>query len=276
MQYDNMYQGHVYGPVVQEDGAVQTGWGKYRLQFLGSENPKEITKKVVIGVVAFVVAALVITTLLSGKEPKEFPNLIELQNSIGQPLEDAALKFGVKVADMTETEPGVYFSNKGIVHDGVAFDLYFYARDGVCSGFAYVADYKADIKTASKDIYNTLVNLHIKTFEADPNEQENEVTYDVSRKNIQKHLEGGNILQVKDTYHSVASDYNYNDPIGMYMVKLEASEDWEGRVGDYVTRRAALYVDRGAAYEPESQRVRLMLSYRVEPEREDSEVKYGG
>lgn len=273
MQNDNMFQGSLGGPQVIEEGAVQTGWGKYRLQFLGTDKPKEITKRVFIGAVVVVLAILLITTLLGGKQPKDFPDIPELRNSIGQPLEDA---FGVKAAEMTETEPGVYRSNRTIKLDGVTFDLYFYARDGVCSGFAYVADYKADIKTASKDIYNTLVNLHIKTFEADPNEQENKVTYGVSRKNIQKHLEGGNILQVKDTYHSVASDYNYNDPIGMYMVKLEASEDWEGRVGEYVTRKAALYVDRGAAYEPESQRVRMMLSYRVEPERDDLEVKYGG
>lgn len=273
MQHDNMFQGSIGGPVLQHDGAVQSGRGKYRLQFLGSENPKEITKKVVIGVVALVAALLVITSLLSGKQPKDFPNMIELRNSIGLPLEEAALKAGVKLTDMTEKEPGVFLSNKGIILDNVAFDLYFYARDGVCSGFAYVADYKADPKKASKDIFNTLINLHIKTFDAYPNVQEGNVTYEVTKRNIQKYLDDGNVLLVKHTYHSVASDYDFNDPVGKYMADLEASESWEGRVGEYVTRKAALYVDKGAAYEPESQRVRLVLSYRVEPERE---VKYGG
>ena len=273
MQNDNMFQGSLGGPQVIEEGAVQTGWGKYRLQFLGTDKPKEITKRVVIGAVVLVFAILLIATFLGGKQPKDFPDVIELQNSIGQPLEDAALKFGVKVADMSEMEPGVYRSNKTIKLDGVTFVLYFYARDGVCSGFAYIAEYKADVKQASKDIYNTLINLHIKTFDMYTYEREDNVTYDVTKKNIQKHIGDGNVLFVKHTYHSVASDYNLNDPIGMYMVKLEASEDWEGRVGEYVTRKAMLYTDKGASYDPEIQRVQLMLSYRVEPERE---VKYGG
>lgn len=263
----NIYNGTIGGPVLNEEGAVHTGRGKYRIQFLGSDNPKEITKRVAIAAVAVALAVLLIATLLAGKQPNDFPNEIELRNSIGQPLEEAALKVGVKLADMTETEPGVYLSNKGIILDGVAFDLYFYAEDDICSGFAYIADYQADAKKASKDIYNTFVNLRIKSFAQHPellNEEDREALPEVTRKNIRKHLVDGNNLLVKHTY-----DYTpYFENIKPFIEKLEAADDWEGRVGEYVVRNAVLYMDKGGTYDPLTQRVQLVLSYRIEPERE--------
>lgn len=267
----NIYNGTIGGPVLNEEGAVQTGHG-YRLQFLGSDNPKEITKRVVIGVVAVALAVLLIATLLGGKQPIDFPDEMILLNAIGQPLEEAALKVGIKLADMTETEPGVYLSNKGIILDGVAFDLYFYAEDGICSGFAYIADYQADVKKASKDIYNTFVNLRIKSFAQFPellNEEDRENLPEVTRRNIRKHLEDGNNLLVKHTY-----DYTpYFENLKPFIEKIEAADDWEGRVGEYVVRKAMLYMDKGGAYDALTQRVQLVLSYRIEPDRAG---RYGG
>lgn len=242
----NIYNGTIGGPVLNEEGAVQTGHG-YRLQFLGSDNPKEITKRVVIGVVAVALAVLLIATLLGGKQPKNFPNVIELINAIGQPLEDAVLKVGVKLADMTETEPGVYFSNKGIVHDGVAFDLYFYAEDGICSGFAYKADYQAKPKKATRDIYNILVDMRIKEFV--PNGETDAVK--VTLKSLQNELQKETAVRINggDIW-----DIDESDPIKVFMKQLERN-GWG---------HAVFYIDKGAAYDPETQTVQMIFQHRIE------------
>lgn len=258
----NIYNGTIGGPVLNEEGAVHTGRGKYRIQFLGSDNPKEVTKRVAITAVGVVAAILLIATILVGKQPKEFPKFSQLHSSIGLTLEEAAQKVGVKLADMTKTEEGVYKANKTIKLDGVSFDLYFYEERGKCSGFAYIADYTADAKKASKDIYNTLVNMRIKTFDKYPYYmyREDNETYAVSRKNLLNHLENREILLVKETFQLYASDCL--EPTKSFMEDLEIKE------GGNVLRNVLLYRDKGVTYDPESQRVQLVLSYKVEYERE--------
>ena len=267
MQNDNMYQGNLGGPTVVEDGAVQTGWGKYRLQFLGSDKPKEISLKVIISVVCVVLAVVLLATFLGGKEPKGFPDEVILRNAIGKPLEEAVLLAGVKVEDLTETEPGEYRTNKTIELDNVNFELYFYAIEGDCSGFAYIADYQADAKKASKDIYNTFVNLGIRHFDQHPeilNDEDREALPNVTKRQIRKYLEEGNLLKVKHTHDLDA----YFADLRTFMDKLEGRPEWEGKVDGYLVRRAVLYLDKGGAYDPNTQRVQLVLSYRIEPQRE--------
>ena len=264
MQQGN-YQGHVGGPIMYEDGAVYSGKGKYRIDIPGSSIPKEITWRVVIIGIVVALALLMITTLLAGKQPKYFPNEIEMLNAIGQPLVTATLKMGVSPGFLTEKEPGVYFANQGIILDGVAFDLYFYEDAGRLSGFAYIAEYQAEPKKAANDIYNTLINLRITTYVPSGETESVEVT----KKNLREYLEGDNLLKVKATSNFTPSDPN--DPIMAYMKALENAGDWEGSVSGYRVRKAMLYQDKGATYDPKSQKVQLVLSYRIEPERE---VKY--
>lgn len=265
----NKYKGSISGPVFYEDGAGYAGKGKFFLPILGTDkNPKEITVRVVVIAVVAVLVVFLVASLLAGKEPAEFPYELELMNSIGQPLETAAIKAGVSLADMEEKEPGVYFTNRGFPIDGAAFDLYFYEEDGYLSGFAYIADYQAEPKEAAKDIYNGLVNMGIETFDKYPDHlyREDNVTYEVTRKNLRNHMENEGDLLVKLTFDLTPTDSA--DPIKAYMDILEAAEDWEGRVGEYVTRKAVFYMDKGAAYVQETQRVQIVYSYRIEPVRE--------
>lgn len=236
----NMFQGHIHGPAMIDEGAVYTGKGKYRIQFLGSSNPKEITGRVVVISVAVVLIVLLISTLLAGKQPKDFPHEIELRNSIGESLENAAAEAGVKVADMTEIEPGVYLSGRKIKLDGVTFDLYFFGNDGICSGFAYYAEYHADAKKAAKDIVNTFINLRIKTFV--PNGETEPVP--INLKNLQTELAKEVPLRIRHSADMTPSD----------MV---------------IDTAAVLYMDEGCGYDPETQRLQLVLSYRLEPKRNE-------
>lgn len=266
------YQGSISGPVFYEDGAAYAGKGRFFLAALGTnKNPKEITWRVIVIAVAVVLLIFLMASLLAGKESGEFPYELELLNSIGQPLETAAMKVGVSFTNMEETEPGVYFTNRGFPIDGVAFDLYFYEEDGCLSGFAYIADYQAEPNEAAKDIYSALVNMGIETFDKYPDYvyREDNVTYEVTKKNLRNHLKNEEILLVKHTSDRTPADPA--DSIKAYMDALEAAEDWDGRVGEYVTRKAVLYVDEGAAYDAQTQRVQIVCSYRIEPARE---VKY--
>lgn len=260
----NRHQGNIGGPVFYEDGAGYAGKGRVFLPFLGSEkSPKEITVRVVVIAVALVLAILLITSLLAGKQPTDFPYVIELLNSIGQPLETVTMKAGVSFSDIVEKEPGVYYANCGFPIDGVAFDLYFYEEAGCLSGFAYMADYQAEPKEAAKDIYNGLVNMRIETFDKYPYYlyREDNVTYEVTRKNLRNHLENEESLLVKHTSDLSPSDQR--DPIRVYMDQLETMDDWEGNL----IRRAVFYMDKGAAYDPQTQRVQMIYSYRIEPAR---------
>lgn len=234
----NLYQGGIGGPQMHDEGAVYSGKGKYQLHFLGTEKPKELTRRVIIAVVAIVLAVLAITTLLAGKQPKDFPYEAKLRNAIGESLEAAAAEAGVKVADMTEIEPGVYLSGRKIKLDGVTFDLYFYGNDGICSGFAYYAEYQADAKKAAKDIGNTFINLQIKTFV--PNGETEPVP--VNLKNLQNELAKEVPLRIRHSADMTPSD----------MV---------------IDTAAVLYMDEGCGYDPETQRLQLVLSYRLEPKR---------
>ena len=258
------HQGSISGPVFYQDGAGYAGKGRFFLPILGTDKtPKEITVRVVVIAIVAVLVVFFVASLLAGKEPAEFPYELELLNSIGQPLETAAMKTGVSLADMEETEPGVYFTNSGFPIDGVAFDLYFYEEDGCLSGFAYIAEYQADTKEAAKDIRNALLNLDIETFV--PTGETQPVS--VNRRNLQRELDKETTFLVKRT--SDITPVDSRDPMKAYLDALEAAEDWEGRLGEYVVRKAVFYIDRGASYDPETQKVQLVLSYRIEPQREE-------
>ena len=257
----NTYQGGIGGPQMHDEGAVYSGKGKYQLHFLGTAKPKELTRGVIIAAVAIVLAILAFTTLLAGKQPKDFPYERELRNYIGQSLESAAQKVGANLADMMETEEGVYKVNKRVKLDGVSFDLYFYEEEGMCIGYAYIADYKADVKKASKDIYNALVNMRIKTFDKYPYYmyREDNETYDVTRKNLLAQLENENVLLVKETY--LLTEKDLPEPMKSLV------EDLNIKRGKKI-RDTVLYADKGVSYDSETQRVQIILSRKIEPRRE--------
>lgn len=258
----NRYKGSTSGPMFYEDGVGYAGKGRFFLPLLGTDkNPKEVTLRLVLGAIAVVLIILLVASLLAGKQPKNIPYEMEMLLSIGEPLESVALKIGVKPENMTETKPGTYFSSCGFPIDGVTYDLYFYVEEGKVAGFDYRAEYQADAKKAAKDIYNGLVNLGIEKFV--PYGETEPVT--VTRRNLQTELNKEKVFLVKYTTDLTPTDAN--DPMRVYMDALEAADDWEGRVGEYVTRKAVLYRDEGASYDPETQKVQLILSYRIEPER---------
>lgn len=243
----NMQQGKISGPQMYQDGAVYSGWEKFRMSFMGSSNPKEITGRVVIIALVIVLAVFIIASILAGKEPKPFPYSAELQNAIGQKIEIAAQIVGVDSTDLTEIEPGVYSTNCGFPVGSVAYDLHFYTSSGMLSGFAYVAEYQAQPKEAAKEIYDAFINM-------------NANMRGISVKSLKEELDKEIPYQYAQTTEIIPSDENAQ--------KFEGGEDWEYRVDEYVTREAMLYVDRSVSYDPTTQKVHLVYSYKIEPKRE--------
>lgn len=263
----NMFRGHVYGPEIVDNGAVHTGWGKFRIHFLGSSNPKELTRRVIIIVVAVALAVLLITTLLAGKEPTNVPYETKLRNAIGQPMEAALVNAGLKTEKLTETEAGVYALEGGVKVDGIQFDLRLYTDDGVLSGFDYTAQYQADAGKAAKDIYNILVDLGMDSYTLE--EATAQQPAKISRKAIREHLEQGNDLLIKDNGVNITQS-GLVGALKQYFETLEASESWEGKVHGYLVRPAQLYLDRDVSYMQETKTVKIQLSYKVEAEREST------
>ncbi len=260
--YQDMQQGHIGGPAFYNEGAVYTGKGKYRIQFLGSDNPREVTKRVVIVAVAVVLAIILVATFLAGKDPTRFPYETKLHSAIGQPMEKALVNAGLKTAELTETDTGVYTLEDDVKIDGVPFDLQLYVDDGVLSGFAYTTEYEADTKKAAKDIYNILVDLRIDSYTLEDGAE----PIEVNRKTLREYLGQGNDLQIK-----TGVDITPSELVGalrQYLETLETSEDWEGNVHGYLVRPALLYLDENIAYIQDTNTVKIQISYRVEAERE--------
>ena len=260
--YQDMQQGHIGGPVFFEEGAEYTGKGKYRLHFLGSSNPREITKWVVIVVVAAVLAVLLAATLLSGREPSVIPYETKLWNTMGQPLENALVNAGLKTAEIKEIQTGIYVVDVDVKADGVPFDLHLYVENGVLSGFAYTAEYGADVRKAAKDICNIASAIAIDSYVP----VEGAEPVEISRKTILEHLKQGKDLRIEPDGVNVTP----TDLVGAlrgYLDDLETSEDWEGNVHGYLVRHAQVYLDGSIAYMQDTNTVKMQISYRVEAER---------
>lgn len=261
----NMFQGHINGPVMAEEGAVYTGKGKYRLQFLGSSNPKELTRRAIIIAAVLVLAVLLAATLLAGRDPSEIPYVIQLNNAMGQPLDNALVNAGLKTAGLTEIQPGVYAVDVDVKVDGIQFDLQLYVDEGVLCGFAYTAEYEADARKAAKDIYNFSSSAGIDAYApvdgAEPVE--------ISKKMLLEYLnQGKDILIEPDPVNITPSALS--GALRQYLEELESAEDWEGNVHGYLVRPAQIYMDRKITYTQDTSTVKILISYSIAAEQKNN------
>lgn len=258
------FQFSVKPPIFEDEGALHYTWGKFLLSVSGVKKDKQISEKrrniVIVSVVVVVIAMLVAATVLAGHQANRVPYEYQLRESLGQPLETVIQNMELGMDDLQMLSPGVYSVKGGCRLSGVPFELklYFGENDALLNGFEYLAEYDAGVAKAASDLYKIGIDLRM-----DVTKPSGLDGIKLTRAGLKNHFENDALsVQQSSNFTSFAGD-----SVEQYLRQLEASENWEGRVGEYLTKNAILYEDVDMQYTPENERVYIQISYVIEPDR---------
>lgn len=258
------FQFSVKPPMFEDEGALHYSRGKFLLSISGVKKDKQVSERVrniaIVSAVVVVIAILVIATILAGHQANRVPYEIQLRESLGQPIENVAKNMELDIGDFEQVSPGVYSLKDGCRLSGVPFSitLHFGEKDALLNGFEYLAEYDAGISKAASDLYKIAIDLRM-----DITKPEGLDGIKLTRGGLKDHFKN-NALSVQ--YSSNFTPFAGNSA-EQYLRQLEASEDWEGRVGEYLTKNAVYYEDIDVKYTPESERVYIRIAYVIEPDR---------
>lgn len=257
------FQFSVKPPMFEDEGALHIAKGKFILSVSGVHRDKQISERVrnivIVSAVVVVIALLLVTTLLAGHQANRLPYEFQLRESLGQPIETVAKNMELSVDDFEQLSPGIYSVKGGCKLSGVPLKLTLYFSDGLLlNSFEYLSEYEAGIGKAASDLYKIAIDLRL-----DKTKPEELEGIKLSAGGLRKYFQN-NALSVQSS--SVFTSYA-GESVRQYMGQLEASENWEGRVGEYLTKNAVLYEDVDIQYAPENEKVYIRIGYVIEPDR---------
>lgn len=254
----------VRGPCFENEGAMHYAGGKFILSISGIEKSEEKSDRArkIVGIVVAcaTLIVLLITSMIVGHEANSMPYKFMLSESIGQPINIVADNLELKIDAFDQLEPGVYTINSGCELSGVPFDITLYFDDdALLCGFMYFAEYNRDANKAASDLYKLAIDFHLKSIAK--TELENA---DFSKRGLKRQFENGifsvHVESDRTPIYSATPSYQY-------LRRLEAAEDWPGRVGEYVTVSAMLYEDIDMRYSPDTEQIYVRVLYSIEPDR---------
>lgn len=258
------FQFNVKPPMFEDEGALHYTWGKFILSVSGVEKKKEVTQKArniaIVSAVVVVIALLVLATIIAGHQANSMPYKHLLSESIGQPLEAIAADLELSVDTFEQQQPGVYTVKEGCELSGIPFGITLYfGENAELTGFTYLTEYKANVNKAATDLYKLAIDFRVNSLA-----QEELADADLTVRGLKKQFADGEFaLRVE---HNSSPTYSESQ-VYKYLRQAEASENWPGRVGTYVTVSAMLYEDIVMCYTPETEMVSVEVSYSVEPDR---------
>lgn len=258
------FQFSVKPPMFEDEGALHIARGKFILSVSGVKKDKQVSERVrniaIVSAVIVVIALLAVATLLAGHQANRVPFEIQLRESLGQPLETVAENMDLKLDDFEQLSPGVYSVKDGCRLSGVPFGitLYFSENNALLSGFEYLAQYDASAGKAASDLYKIAIDLRLDKSESDVLEG-----IKLTRSGLIDYFKN-NALSVQ---HSNNVTSFAGDSANLYLRQLEEQEGWEGRVGDYLVKKAVLYEDVDIQYSQETEKVYIQIAYVIEPDR---------
>lgn len=252
-------------PFFVNEGAMHLGRGVFVLPFAGPGASKEATHRakqfIAIAVGVVVLAAFLITILLSYQEPYGLPLQKKVLESMGKPLAEVAAHLDVPEDRMQQIEPGLYRVPAAGKHKGITFDilLQFEEHEGLLRNYGYEAKYEADAAKAAKDIAKITKALAV-----DEITLADATLSGTEKSQLEKHItdsgtfiadatRGGSILPVTE--------------LTEYLAYLEAADYYEGRSGEYLIKRAMYYEDLHIVYESESETLTMKLWCTIETDR---------
>ena len=254
----------VKAPYFENEGALHMTRGKFILSISGVQKKWEATEKTkkiaMIAAVCLVFGVLVAATLIAGHQANSMPYEYLLSESIGQPLEAVSASLELSTDAFEQLQPGVYTVKDGCKLSGIPFGITLYfGENAELTGFTYLAEYEAGANKAASDLYKLGIDFRLKQLA-----QEELANSDLTVRGLKAQFaEGKFVLRVE---HNSSPTYSESQ-VYKYLRQIEASENWPGRVGEYVTANAMLYKDVELRYTPETETVYVQISYCIEPDR---------
>lgn len=250
------------------EGAMYVGKGKFLLPILSSSEEKKLTKKakVIFGAVfaVFFVGIIVLACWLARPDVMldDLPYLSSLEEVIGKSQMEVVEH--LELADgLTQISSASYAIPGGCEYKGVEYSvvLHFEENEQLLCGYEYVAHYKADEKTAAKDILTAQ-----KYFSASEKSRIEGEQLDVKKATLAQQLSGSDMF-LQNSAWDISPERTWVTPLTEYLQYLENAEYWEGRVGEYLTKKACFYRDLDLGYNPQTQEVSIQLRFCVEADR---------
>ncbi len=254
----------VKSPYFENEGALHMTRGKFILSVSGVQKKWEATEKTkkiaIVAAVCVVLLLLAAATLIAGHQANSMPYKYLLSESVGQPLEAVAASLELSVDAFEQLQPGVYTVKDGCKLSGIPFGITLcFGENAELTGFTYLAEYEAGAGKAASDLYKLAIDFQLKRLA-----QEQLADTDLTARGIKKQFETGEFaLRIE---HNASPTYSESQ-VYKYLRQVEASENWPGRVGEYVTVNAMLYEDIELCYTPETETVYVQVAYSIEPDR---------
>ena len=250
------------------EGAMYVGKGRFLLPILSSSEEKKLTKKakVIFGSVISIIAVgiVVLACWLGRPDAKmdDLPYLAALNNAVGKSREEVVAHLELE-KELTQISTGSYAIPGGCEYRGVDYSvvLHFEENEQLLCGYEYVAHYEADKNTAAKDILTAQ-----KYFSASEKSRIDGEQLEIEKETLAHQFSGPNVFSLNSAW-DISPERAWETPLTAYLQRLENAEYWEGRVGEYLTKKACFYRDLDLGYNPQTQEVSIQLRFGVEPDR---------
>ena len=250
------------------EGAMYVGKGRFILPILSTVEKRRFSKKakVIFGaaMTLFFAGVIALAFWLSRPEAKlnDLPYAQPLMEVMGRTQAEVVEQLGLDEG-LIQISPGVYTIPQGCEFKGVAYSvvLHFEKNEQLLSGFEYVAYYGADVHTAAKDMLNAQ-----KYFSASEKSRIAGEQLEIKKETLAQQLSQRDVFAVNSAW-DISPDRTWESAVSNYLQHLENAEYYEGRVGEYLTKRACFYRDLDLGYNSETQEVSIQLRFSVEADR---------
>lgn len=250
------------------EGAMYVGKGRFILPILSSAGDRKLTKKakIIFGAVmaVFFVGIIVLACWLARPDLKldEMPYLRSLNEVVGKSQTEVTEYLELEEG-LEQISPGAYAIPGGCAYRGVDYSivLHFEENEQLLSGYEYMAHYEADADAAAKDILNAQKYFSVSEKSRIGGEQ-----LEIKKKALAQQLSGTEMFALSSAW-DISPDRTWTSAVSDYLQHLENAEYWEGRVGEYLTKKAHFYQDLDLGYNPETQEVSIRLCFLVEADR---------
>lgn len=252
-----------------EDSVIHGPKGRYFLPVFATGGGKELTRKkaILLTVVAVVAVALIVGVIgyFVSDGPQQFYEHTEsMSTMMGQTPQWIYETFTAYGSGLVDTGPNQCAIPGGAEFAGVAFEvlLGFDKNTQGLNSVAYLTTTKASPTRAAQILDNILGQfIYESVILPDGGELK------IDRGEIRKALENPESFALNVT-ENITPNQTFDHGVSRYLTELEASDDWEGRIGEYLVRRAMYYRDIEVRYEPKTQNLYISIRQTVEADRD--------
>ena len=249
----------------ETDGAMQASNMRFILSIPGGKG-KTLTKRAVVLLVTvslvIVLAIVLLAGFLGADTPRHFHEKMDvLKDGIGHSKAEVFEILADNGNAMAELSEELALVSGGMEFGELDFAviLSFEQNEGLLNGFTYTTEAKVDPSDAAKVLKKFLSEFYNKSIVLDNGEE-----VPIKEKDIKNTLKSGGFV----FHHSenCTPGSGKETELTQYLSYLENAQYYEGRVGEYLTKKAKFYRDISILYSGENV-LSIKLKYQVEPDR---------